>query len=95
MAASAGWSNAGGSSVYVGTYASSIAGSGEINTPQRGTQSRIDFGTIALNSSHTLALQIQNLATDPGSASDLTIEVLQSPVPILVRSMSVPTLPAR
>jgi hypothetical protein len=106
MSAGAGWSNAGGNSVYVGTsanlalqdgssggssfasgselsrtvrpsgpvYASSIVGSGEISTPQPGTQSLVDFGTIALNSSHTVELEIQNLATDHGSASDLTIE---------------------
>jgi hypothetical protein len=55
-------------------YASTIVGSGVTNTPEPGTQSLVDFGTIELNSSHTLELAIQNLATDPGSASDLTIE---------------------
>jgi hypothetical protein len=55
-------------------YASSVAGSGVTNTPKPGTQSLVDFGTIGLGSSRSLELEIQNLATDPGSASDLTIE---------------------
>jgi hypothetical protein len=55
-------------------YASSIIGSGVTNTPQPGTRSLVDFGTIELNSSLSLELEIQNLATEAGSASDLTVE---------------------
>jgi hypothetical protein len=55
-------------------YSSSIVGSGVTNTPTPGTESLVDFGTIELNSSHTLELEIQNLATGSGGANDLTIE---------------------
>jgi hypothetical protein len=55
-------------------YASSIAGSGVSNTPKPGKQSLIDFGTIQLNSSSTLDLALRNLAINPSSSSDLTIE---------------------
>jgi hypothetical protein len=56
-------------------YASSVVGSGTVTTPKPGTQSLVDFGTIELNSAHTLELAIMNLAKGPNSsASDLTIE---------------------